>query len=252
MRVRFLNQGETGLICEFGTAIDAATSARVTRADRCLQAAIAAGQLDGVIEVVPAYRSLTLIYDPLRLPTAELKKRLPPLFAAPPQAAPITPRRWCLPACYEPPYGPDLEGVAHAVGLSPAEVVARHTGRVYTVYMIGFLPGFPYMGDLDQVLEMPRHSDPRVRVPRGSVAIAGLQTAVYPWESPGGWQLLGRCPLPLFDAMRNPPALLAQGDFASFLAVSAAEFRRLEQAAASGNLELASFAEPAGEGACLS
>ena len=251
MQVRFLNQGETGLVCEFGTAIDAATSARVTRADYCLQAAIAAGQLDGVIEVVPAYRSLTLIYDPLRLPCAELKKRLPLLFADPPEAAQVTPRRWCLPACYETQYGPDLEGVALAVGLSPTEVIALHTGRVYTVYMIGFLPGFPYMGDLDQVLEMPRHTDPRVRVPRGSVAIAGLQTAVYPWESPGGWQLLGRCPLPLFDPTWNQPALLAQGDCVSFRAVSTAEFLDLEAAAAAGSLELTSFAEPAGEGACL-
>jgi KipI family sensor histidine kinase inhibitor len=107
--------------------------------------------------------------------------------------------------------------------------------------MIGFLPGFPYMGDLDPALEMPRRSEPRVRVPVGAVAIAGRQTAIYPWESPGGWQLLGRCPVPLFDADRTEPALLAQGDMVQFNPVSAEYFHRVENAAKDGSLDVTKF-----------
>ena len=247
MQVRFLVQGDTGLVLEFGDSIDRKTVARVTRADRRLQEAIGAGHLQGVIETVPTYRSLTVIFDPLSMPRRQLTEQLLPLLDDDLDATGPPQRQWQLPVCYDPEYGPDLESVARTRGLSPAEVVDLHAGRIYTVYMIGFLPGFPYMGDLDPALQMPRRDDPRVRVPKGSVAIAGLQTAVYPWESPGGWQLLGRCPLLLFDAQRSQPALLAQGDLVVFSPVTLAKYQRLEAAATAGKLDLKSFLSEPGK-----
>lgn len=252
MQVRFLVQGDTGLVLEFGDTIDRETAARVTRADRRLQDEIGAGRLQGVVEIVPTYRSLTVIFDPLSLPRRQLTEQLLPLLDDHLDVAGPSLRRWQLPVCYDPEYGPDLETVAQARGLTPAEVVDLHAGRAYTVYMIGFLPGFPYMGDLDPALQMPRRHDPRVRVPKGAVAITGLQTAIYPWQSPGGWQLLGRCPLPLFDAQRSQPALLAQGDLVVFSQITVAEYQRLESAAKAGTLDLKSFLSREWGVACLS
>lgn len=241
MQMRILNQGDTGLTLEFGNTIDRETAARVTRADRRLQDEIGAKRLQGIVEIVPAYCSLTVIFDPLTLPRRQLKDQLLQLLADDLDVADQPWREWQLPVCYDPEYGPDLETVARARGLATTEVIALHAGRTYCVYMIGFLPGFPYMGDLDPALQMPRRKDPRVRVPQGSVAITGLQTAIYPWESPGGWQLLGRCPLPLFDAQHNQPALLAQGDLVVFSPVTKAEYRELHAAAKAGTLDLNSF-----------
>jgi KipI family sensor histidine kinase inhibitor len=132
--------------------------------------------------------------------------------------------------------GPDLEAAARATGLSPAEVVDLHAGTTYAVYMLGFLPGFAFLGDVAPALRLPRRAEPRTRVPRGAVAVAGQQTAVYPQESPGGWNLLGRCPVPLFDARRAPPALLAPGDRITFEPVSPEAFRAAEADLAAGRL----------------
>ena len=241
MQIPILAQGDTGLVLVFGSSIDRETAARVTRFDRHLQAQIRAGMLPGVVEVVPAYCSVTVIYDPLSLPRRQLEEELLRLLNHDSEDADQSSRQWRLPVCYDPEYGPDLGTVADSRGLTPEEVIALHSGRSYCVYMIGFLPGFPYLGDLDPALQMPRRTNPRLRVPPGSVAITGLQTAVYPWESPGGWQLLGRCPLPLFDASSSPPALLAQGDLVVFSPISKTEYGQLHAAAGSGELDLDAF-----------
>ncbi len=247
MQMRFLNQGDTGLTLEFGDVIERETAARVARVDRHLQDEIGAGRLHGIVEIIPAYCSLTVIFDPLSLPRRQLEDQLLRLLDDDLDAAAQASREWQLPVCYDPEYGPDLDAVARTRDLSTAEVIALHAGRTYCVYMIGFLPGFPYMGDLDPALQMPRRKDPRVRVPRGAVAITGLQTAIYPWESPGGWQLLGRCPLPLFDAQRNRPALLAQGDLVVFNPIAKAEYQQLHAAATAGTLDLNLFLSGEGE-----
>ncbi len=238
MPVRFLILGDSALTLEIGEQIDPDTASRVAAIDRRLRREQAAGHLPGVRETVPTYRSLTVLFDPLVLPRATLQNQLLAMLDESAASLDREARCWHLPVCYGEEYGPDLEAVAKARGLTAAEVVARHSGRLYTVYMIGFLPGFPYMGDLDPLLEMPRRSEPRVRVPVGAVAIAGRQTAIYPWQSPGGWQLLGRCPVPLFAPSRTEPALLAQGDNVQFVPVAADDFRRLEKAAGNGSLDL--------------
>ncbi len=224
---RFLNLGDSALTLEFGDTIDRQLVARVAALDLCLNREMIAGHLTGVIEIVPTYRSLTVIFDPLVVRRAVLQERLQQLLDRTEGDAELSARRWSLPICYGGEFGPDLEIVAETRGLTSQQVIDLHLGQTYLVYMIGFLPGFPFMGDVDPALEMPRRTEPRVRVPSGSVAITGQQTAIYPWESPGGWQLLGRCPLRLFDAEREQPALLAPGDLVAFHAVDAKGFEEI-------------------------
>jgi KipI family sensor histidine kinase inhibitor len=146
-------------------------------------------------------------------------------------------RRWQLPVVYGGAAGPDLAALAEAGGLSEAAAVAAHAGVEYVVYMLGFLPGFPFMGDVAAPLRQPRRAEPRLRVPAGSVAVANGLSAIYPWESPGGWHLLGRCPAPLFDPARTPPALLAAGDRVRFEPVTAQAMAGIEADLAAGRLD---------------
>jgi len=241
MQVRFLNMGDSALTLELGDHIDLSLASRVAALDHKLRSEQAEGHLAGLIEAVPTYSSLTVMFNPLILQRTVLKARLLVLLEEIDNAIAKAVRSWQIPVCYSTEYGPDLATVADAKGLTSEEVIHLHSGRDYTVYMIGFLPGFPYMGDLDPALHMPRRSEPRIRVPIGSVAITGMQTAIYPWESPGGWQLLGRCPLPLFDADRSEPALFAQGDRVQFKPVSAKDFCSLVAAVQDGSLDITRF-----------
>lgn len=229
---RLLDAGDTALTIEFGDRVDRRLLAAVAAADQALTQAVASGQLPGVVETVPTFRSLTVIYDPLLCTRAELE----PLIRAALRGSVATRarrgRRWQLPVCYGDQIaacGPDLEQLAEACGLSPAEVVRLHASGVYDVYLLGFLPGFAFMGDLPQVLTRPRRSEPRLRVPAGSVATAGTLTAIYPWESPGGWHLIGACPVPLFSAAWPQAALLLPGDRVGLRPVDAAEYQALRE-----------------------
>lgn len=232
---RFLSLGDAALTIEFGDAIDRRLLAEVAAADQALLQALADGQLPGVVETVPTFRSLTVIYDPLRSTRTRVEAVID---AALRQALPLVVaqqrRVWQLPVCYGDQLtecGPDLDGLAAACGLSAAEVVRLHAGGCYEVYMLGFLPGFAFMGDLPPALACARRSEPRTLVPAGSVAIAGSLTAIYPWQSPGGWQLIGACPLPLFSPSWTQPALLQVGDRVRLRAIGAGEFAALQAAA---------------------
>jgi KipI family sensor histidine kinase inhibitor len=147
-------------------------------------------------------------------------------------------RRWRIPVCYEDDYAPDLPEVARLTGLSPQEVVRLHSSAHYHVYMLGFLPGFAYLGDLPAALALPRRADPRVRVPAGSISIATSLTAIYPYESPGGWHLIGATPIRFFEARRMPPALLAAGDQVLFEPIDAAAFAALRHMVGSDGFRL--------------
>jgi KipI family sensor histidine kinase inhibitor len=230
---KFLHSGDTALVVEFGARIDRSVSARVLALARRLQAEA----IPGVVEVVPTFRSLMVHYEPLVLPQAELKRRLGPLIEGL-TAEERAGRQWRIPACYDPEVGPDLREVADRTGLSVAQVVERHSATPFHVYMMGFLPGFPYMGDLPPELELPRRENPRVRVPPGSIAIAMAMTSIYTLESPGGWHLLGRTPAPLWDLRRAQPALLAAGDKVVFAPVSLREHEAILAQAAAGEYQL--------------
>ncbi len=237
MSVSILDAGDAALTIEFGDAIDPGLLAAVNALDAAIARRQAEGGLAGLIETMPTFRSLTLFYDPLATDREALLAELQPLLAAAGQAAPARGRQWRLPVCYEGEAAPDLAEVARTLGITEAEVVALHAGTDYLVYMLGFLPGFPFMGDLPRKLRLPRRAEPRVRVPPGSVAIATGLTAIYPWESPGGWHLLGRCPVPLFDARRDSPSLLAAGDRVRFVPFSADECRVIEAGLSSGEID---------------
>lgn len=235
MNLRILDCGDAAFTIEFGDRIDAGLLDRVNRLDRAI--ARARGDFPGLIETMPTFRSLTLFFDPLQTGRRQLLDALAPLLAEGGPATDVEGRCWTLPVCYEAEAAPDLHAVAQASGLSADEVIALHSGSEYRVYMLGFLPGFAFMGDLPPALNLPRRSDPRTAVPAGSVAIAGALTAIYPWQSPGGWHLLGLCALPLFDAGRESPALLAAGDRVRFRPQPDTEYRRLLDAVCGGEVD---------------
>lgn len=230
---RMLPCGDTALTIEFGAAIDRHVSALVL----ALAARIERAGIAGVVELVATFRSLTVHYDPVVLPQAELKRRLAPLLAGL-EATDDAGRHWRIPACYHESLAPDLVEVAGRTRLTPAQVVERHSGVTYHVYMVGFLPGYPYMGDLPPELALPRRENPRTAVPPGSVAIATTQTAVYTLESPGGWHLIGRTPAPLWDVRQTRPAILAAGDKVVFEPVSVADYGSVLARAAAGEFRL--------------
>jgi KipI family sensor histidine kinase inhibitor len=214
--IRIRPSGDTMLLVELGQQIDPAANDRVI-----LLAARLRARLDRAVrDIVPAYCSLGIHFDPLATDLGALEQVIADEANAiehveeRPTAEVID-----IPVRYGGDDGPDLEGVAAWAGLSPAEVIERHAGRVYRVYMLGFVPGFSYMGRVDPSIAAPRHRVPRERVPAGSVAIAGEQTGVYPMATPGGWQLIGRTDAVMFDPNRTPPSLLAPGDLVRFVPV---------------------------------
>lgn len=243
MSARLLDAGDGAVTIEFGDRIAPELVARVRALDQVVEAARSRGELPGVVETMPTFRSLTVLYDPLQTTRALLDPALSVLLRQAEQVPPTAGRRWRLPVCYGGEFGADLAEVASATGLSPDEVVRLHAGCEVSVCMIGFMPGFPFMGDLPAALDMPRRREPRLRVPAGSVAITGSLTAIYPWQSPGGWQLIGRCPVPLFDAAAPTPSLLAPGDRVRFEAVTPQRLADLEAAIAAGALTSTAWLE---------
>ena len=207
--MRLLPVGDTAFSVEFGPSVSEAANARVM----ALKDAIDAAALTGLVEMVPSFRALLVVLDPRRTDFATLAAKVAGLAQNLGEGRKASGRHWTLGVRYD---GPDLDAVAQACGLTPGEVAALHAGAVYRVHMLGFLPGFAYMAELPEPIRLPRRSEPRLKVPAGSVAIADAMTAVYPWESPGGWHLIGRTDAVLFDQTRSPPAMLAPGDTVSF------------------------------------
>jgi inhibitor of KinA len=222
---RFLAAGDTALVVEFGTVVDPALIGAVQALDR----AIGAADLPGVLETVPSFRSLMVHYDPLITTSVALTEAIAALdlSATGPQQAV---RHWSLPCCYAAEFGPDLDHVAQATGLAIASVIEAHAEAGFTVAMLGFLPGCPFLSGLDKRFDLPRRTEPRTRLAGGSVAVAQSLSVIYPTESPGGWHLIGNCPLRLFDPGRSPPALLAPGDQVRFRPIDTAEHARIRAA----------------------
>lgn len=234
MNPRFLSAGDRALVVEFGDRIDRALSEAVLE----LQAILRAQPPRGVVETVPTFRSLMVHYDPLLTGRSELESAIRGLFGRKERQARAA-RLWHVPICYEGAYAPDLPEVAARLGLAPAEVARLHSAPRYHVYMLGFLPGFPYLGDLPPQLALPRRADPRLSVPAGSVSIALRLTAIYPYQSPGGWHLIGTTPIRLFDIARPQPALVRPGDGVQFEPVAPARFAAIREAVATGGYEVA-------------
>ena len=224
---RYRRVGESGLLVEFANVIDPAVNGRV----RALLAALDATPPPGLRDLIPAYRTLLILYDPLVLTEEALLERVRALEATTDaDAAPS--RVVTIPAIYGGEFGPDLADVATHCGLPPEEVIVRHSAATYLVYFIGFSPGYPYLGGLDPALATPRLASPRLRVPAGAVAIGGQQTGIYPQETPGGWRIIGRTPLKLYDPQAREPFLLRAGDRVRLRPIGANEYETLRREAA--------------------
>lgn len=220
----------------------AEAAGRVGAALAAVEQAIDARELPGAEEVAAAFCSLTLHYDPLVAPQAELVARVAALLEPLEPRAQTKGRLWRLPCCYDAAAGIDLTDLSAFLGLPEAEIVARHAAVTFTVHALGFLPGLPFLGDLPEELGRPRRAEPRMHVPAGSVAIANRMCVIYPWVSPGGWHIVGACPVPLFDIGRASPALLAVGDRVRFEPVPRERHEELRRQVLEGRLDPSTLA----------
>lgn len=188
----------------------------------------------GVTDLIPAYSSLTVCYDPARISYVKICKTVSRVVSAGKAVAEGKKTVHCIPVCYGGVFGEDLSAVAEMHGLNEEEVISLHSGRDYLIYMIGFLPGFPYLGGMDNRIATPRLETPRTSIPVGSVGIGGAQTGIYPMASPGGWRLIGRTPEILYKADREPPVLYKPGEYIRFCPVTAAEYQSIAERVARG------------------
>ena len=224
MQARFLMCGSSGVTVEFGKEI----SEEINKKVRALDIGLAKSGMKGIVETIPTYRSLTIQYNPLEIKAedliGELKKlsdyldkiQLPPAKVVE------------IPVLYGGEHGPDIEFVAKHANKTVEEVIEIHQRPEYLIYMLGFAPGFPYLGGMDSSIATPRLKMPRVKIPAGSVGIAGEQTGAYTVDSPGGWQLIGQTPVDLYKPNREKPILLEAGQYVKFVAINEAEFNRIK------------------------
>lgn len=225
---KLLHAGENSIIVEFGNSIDLDINARV----QALRKKIESDPFPGFIDTVPTYRSLAVCFDALKTePPAELEKRLLDMSANLETGDKKEEELLVVPTCYEGELAPDLERVAAHTGLPVDEVIRRHSSKDCYCYMLGFVPGYSYLGGMDPSLETPRLKEPREKIPAGSVAIGGKQTGIYPIDSPGGWNLIGTTPLRMFDPDRDPAIFLNAGMWVRFVPIDRTEFDRLAREA---------------------
>ena len=228
--VRFLLTGDTSLSVEFGDVINEAINHDI----RAYKIALEKAGIPGIVETVPTYRSLMVHYDPSVIPYAQIRMKLEQLLnemgeiEIPP--SPVLE----IPVLYGGEMGPDLPFVAENAGMSEEEVVKIHSSAEYLIYMLGFTPGFTYLGGMSEKIAAPRLKAPRVKIPAGSVGIAGTQTGVYPIDSPGGWQLIGRTPVKMYDPERETPILPEAGQYIQFFPVTQAEYDAILQEVEAG------------------
>lgn len=231
--------GDAAVVVQLGTTIDEQTHRRVT----AFADALEREPILGLIEIVPAFTTVTVFYDPFQvllsqMGRVDLKERSPYEIVCSQlreianelqESVSQKPTTVEIPVCYGGEFGPDLSFVAKHNGLSEEEVIQIHSRGEYLVYMIGFAPGFPYLGGMSAKIAAPRRTSPRLKIPLGTVGIAGMQTGVYPIETPGGWQLIGRTPTKLFRPDANPPSLLQAGNLVRFTPISRADFDAWEE-----------------------
>jgi KipI family sensor histidine kinase inhibitor len=226
---KFLGSGDGCLVVEFSDGIDRAANVKLQKIRRILDAK----KVPGIREFVPTYRSLSIHHDPMKLSRERLEEIVRGALGDTLASAGTKRRILVMPVAYGGEFGPDMENVCRHTGFDEEEVIRRHTGTDCYCFMLGFTPGFPYLGGMDPALETPRLKNPRVLIPAGSVGIAGKQTGAYSIDSPGGWQLIGRTPLRLFDPQNTEnPTLVDAGDWVRFRRIEDGEFERIAAAVA--------------------
>ncbi len=236
--------GDRALVVRFGTEIDETTNKKV----RAMRQLLEKEKIKGIDEVIPTYCTLYVFYDPFQTTPQDLIKKLTEIEGSADESQLPPPRVLKVPVAYGGECGPDLDNVAKVHNLTPDEVIKLHANKPYLVYMLGFTPGFTFCGGLDENLATPRHKDPRLKVPAGSVGIAGKQTGLYAIQSPGGWQLIGRTYMRFYDPSKTPPIPVRAGDYVEFIPVSHEEFEKnRSQVEADGSQDKVEFWQPGGE-----
>lgn len=234
MSVSVMPSGDRALIVEFGRIIDETINDRVQQMANLLDREKPAG----VLECIPTYRSLLVLYDPMIVGYESLKNTILKMVPEEGSAESHVKTILRIPCCYGREYGPDLSDMEKICGIGEDEIVRIHSGQLYKIYMLGFLPGFVYLGGMDPRIAAPRLSVPRTAIPAGSVGIGGSQTGVYPIASPGGWRLIGSTPVRFYDPDRAEPILCRAGEYIRFIAITPEEYKAIARDVSAGTYKL--------------
>lgn len=231
--ISILTAGDSSLLIQFGNEISPEINQRIKATVQLMREQ----HIEGVLDVIPAFCSLLINYDPRVISYSEITKRMRKLLKVEMKAEDEKKKVFEIPVCYGGKYGPDLAYIAEHAGMTEEEVIALHSSKDYLIYMLGFLPGFCYLGGLDERLHTPRLATPRIKIDAGSVGIGGSQTGIYPMDSPGGWQLMGMTPVKTYDPEREVPILVEAGDYIRFVPVDEEEYLRIKELVERGEYE---------------
>lgn len=231
--IRILTAGDSSLLIEFGNEISPEINRRIAAVVELMREQ----HIEGVVDVIPAFCSLLVNYDPRVAGYEKMKKRLESLVRVDIKVGQTKRKIFEIPVLYGGEYGPDLASIADHAGISEDEEVLIHSSKDYLIYMLGFLPGFCYLGGLDERIHTPRLSNPRLRIRAGSVGIGGSQTGIYPLDSPGGWQLMGMTPIKTYDPEREIPILVEAGNYIRFVPIDEEQYKRIQAQVAEGSYQ---------------
>lgn len=225
MSYKFLSNGDTAITVCFNNEISKEVNALVTS----FAASVEKAEIKGVIETIPAFCCVTVLYNPCEISASWLKFRLGRILRKLGSNRSFSPMLYKIPVCYDDEFSPDMNNVINHTGLKREEIISIHSSTDYLIYMLGFLPGFAYLGEMDKRLVTPRLETPRVEIAKGSVGIGGEQTGIYPVASPGGWQIIGKTPVNVYDKSKENPILYRAGDYIRFVPVSKEEYFAIEK-----------------------
>ena len=223
--IKILTAGDSSILVEFGKVISPEINRKITAMVQLMKMQ----HIEGVVDIIPAFCSLLINYDPRVISYEEIKERMQHLLKMDAKMDEGKKKIYEIPVCYGGEFGPDIANIAQHAGLTEEEVIKIHSSRDYLIYMLGFLPGFCYLGGLDERIHTPRLANPRIKISAGSVGIGGSQTGIYPLDSPGGWQLMGMTPVKTYDPDREVPILLEAGDYIRFIPIDEEEYNRIKE-----------------------
>jgi KipI family sensor histidine kinase inhibitor len=223
--IQILTEGDSSLLVEFGKEISPDINRKISATVQLLKEQ----HIEGVVDLIPAFCSLLINYDPRVISYEEISERIQAIIKLDAKAGEQKKKIYEIPVCYGGKYGPDIANIAEHAGLTEEEVIKIHSSRDYLIYMLGFLPGFCYLGGLDERIHTPRLANPRIKINAGSVGIGGSQTGIYPLDSPGGWQLMGMTPVKTYDPERETPILVEAGDYIRFVPIDEEEYDRIKE-----------------------